>query len=84
MWKAIKENWGQITLLGGILTVLVGGYVEWRIQMNVQDIVGTSGFVKQSTVDANTKALDRLEKTHEKDADKLDEKVEKIIAILIE
>ncbi len=33
-WEKIKDNWGQITVFGGILLVISGSYLEWRLTVN--------------------------------------------------
>lgn len=37
LWQAIKDNWGQLTLIGGVLLIVGGIVMEWRIQSNVEE-----------------------------------------------
>ena len=80
MWDSIKDNWAQITVLGAIIVILGGAYMEYRIGKNVNDAFKAASLVNPAVVEANTESIEDLEK----EAEKLDSKIERIVDILLE
>jgi hypothetical protein len=35
LWQAVKDNWGQLTVIGGALLIFAGVVMEWRVRSNV-------------------------------------------------
>lgn len=75
----IKENGGIITLLG-IAALGIAGYIEWRISSNVESTLDSQGVVTVSRMQQAEKDIADLEKHDEK----LDDKIDKIVDILLE
>ena len=80
MLGAIREYWAQITVLGAVIIVLSGAYMEWRIGENVTAAFKAASMVDPASVAANTESINDLEK----EAEKLDNKIERIVDILLE
>ena len=78
--KWIKEYWGQITVIVIILGALGSAWTEWRIMANVSAAFTEAGLVDPADVKANTESIEDLEKSQ----DKLDNKIERIVDILLE
>jgi len=80
MWQTIKDNWPQIVVIGIVLGIGSGAYLEWRISSNVSAAFKAASLVDPADVAANTESIKDLEK----DAEKLDSKIERIVDILLE
>ena len=83
----IKEYWTQ--LLFALTFVLAGmaGYVEWRIASNVKDHLSEISLATPADIESVSQQISRNgEKIEElqKDTDKIDSKVERIVQILLE
>jgi hypothetical protein len=80
MWLKIKENWHFLVVAVVVAGALGHAYMDWLVAKNVGTAFTAAGLVNPADVAANTESIKDLEA----DADKLDGKVERIIAILIE
>ena len=80
MWDSIKDNWAQITVLGVILMTACGAFVEYRIGKNVDEAFKAADMINPADVAANTESIEDLEK----ESEKLDDKIERIVDILLE
>lgn len=73
------KNW----LLGGGFVVIWGitlGFLEWRAAVHADQAIVGAGFASPAAVEANKESIRDLEK----EADKMDEKIERIVQILLE
>jgi len=80
MWDAIKGNWAQVVVASGMLLGVGAGYMEWRINVAVTNKFKDENIVSASEVDANKTAIVNLEKN----VDKIDNKIERVVQILLE
>ena len=80
MWDSIKDNWAQIMVLGAAIVLLGGAYMEYRIGKNVDDAFKAADMINPADVAANTESIEDLEK----ESEKLDDKIERIVDILLE
>ena len=73
------KNW----LIGGGFMIAWGvtlGFLEWRASVHAEEAIVGAGFASPSAVEANAESIRDLEK----EADKLDDKIERIVQILLE
>ena len=87
MWKSIKENWSQIMVLSTVFLVVTGAYVDFRsgvkIDARVKAFKEEQALIivaEPAEVAANTESIVDLEEEDEK----MDNKIERIVGILIE
>ena len=80
MWQTIKDNWAQVTVLGAVVVILAGAYMEWRIATNVSAGLAAAGIVPESDIVAIEEDIDDLEKADVR----MDSKIERIVDILLE
>lgn len=78
-------EWDKIKgfVLGGGLLFIWGvtlGFLEWRAAVHADDAIVNAGFASPANVAANAESIKDLER----DAEKLDVKIEKIVDILLE
>ncbi len=79
MWKIIKDNWSQITVLGGILIIISGAYLDWRISAIVSDKFTNAGYASPVEVEKNAEDIDDIEIFQVR----LETKIDRIIDILL-
>ncbi len=84
MLATIKEYWAQITVLVLVVGIVSGAYMEFRITKivatEIKAVLIEKGLVDPAAVKANTESIDDLED----DQDKLHDKIERIVDILLE
>jgi hypothetical protein len=78
--KFIKEYWTQIVVIVIIVGAGSAAYLDWRIDAKVLAKFDEENVVSVSTVEANTESIKDLEA----EQSKLDDKVERIVDILLE
>ena len=70
-------------ILGGgmaLIWVMTLGFLDWRSSVHADNALKAAGLVSPALVEANTESIKDLEKNH----DKLDGKIERIVDILLE
>lgn len=83
MLSFIKDNGGVLAILA-LVAVLLGAYAEWRIAEKVDErIQGKLDAIAAVSPDRMKAAEDRITRTEEAD-DKMDDKITRIIDILLE
>ena len=84
MLATIKEYWAQITVLVLVVGIVSGAYMEFRITKIVAATVKLELVAIKAAdpaeVKANTESIDDLEKA----GDRLENKIERIVDILLE
>lgn len=73
------KNW----LLGGGFVVVWGitlGFLDWRSSVHADRAIVDAGFASPERVEANAESIRDLERA----SDKMDEKIERIVQILLE
>ena len=79
----IKDNGGILAVIA-IVAVMVYGYMELRAPKLIADEVANKAYAQQKDVNDNSDDIADLEARHQADIDKVDEKLDKIIGILLE
>ncbi len=79
MWQKIKDNWSQITVLGGILIVVSGAYLDWRIGAKIDTAFVNAGYASPTEVAKNAEDIDDIEVFQVR----LETKIDRIIDILL-
>lgn len=79
-WKKIKDNWGQILVIGAILLTVGAGYLEFRVSTIVATQLEAKGLVSpvkiaemEKDIGSNTAGIARHES-----------KLDRIVDILLE
>ena len=79
----IKENGGPL-VVGAVMLGAFIGYAELRIPAMVDAEMDGRGLVSVGDFDQVKKDLDEQKETHNRDADRMDSKIERIVDILLE
>ncbi len=86
----IKENGGPL-VIGAVVLTLLAGYVELRAPQMIGTEMDSRGLVSTETVNniennisAVAKDVAEQKETHNRDADRMDGKIERIVDILLE
>ena len=82
--KFIKEYWAQISVLVLVTGIISGAYMEFRITKIVAATVKLELVAIKAADPAEVKANAESIEDLEKNADKLDSKIERIVDILLE
>lgn len=86
----IKENGGPL-VVGAVVLGMIFGYIELRAPRMVSAEMDTRGLVSDESfanledkVDAVAAQIGEQKETHNRDSDRMDSKIERIVDILLE
>jgi hypothetical protein len=86
LWQAVKDNWGQLTVIGGALLIFAGVVMEWRVRSNVaaalaaEDLATDSKIIEMDKVAAANTAGVTANKDNIEDNER---RVEQAFAVLL-
>jgi len=81
--RFIRDNGGMLAVLA-VVAVLLGTYAEWRIAVNVKSQLDATGQVAPHQIIAIEKDIADQKETHNRDSERMDNKIERIVDILLE
>ena len=79
----VKDNGGAIAV-AAVALAIGAAYLEWRISVAVTGEIEAVGLISPATIDAMKDDIADQKETHNRDSERMDGKIERIVDILLE